>query len=94
MQRDEAIKCINKRINSIENKTSNNNKSKISPTISFISAVLNIKAYTINQESRTSLNNSNTQRLYLESNNLTEKLTAYIYLTKHFNKAPKRPQTP
>ena len=94
MQRDEAIKCVNERANNIEDETSNNNKSEVSPTTSFMSVVSDVEAYTISQESRTSLNDSNAQGLYPESDNSIEEFTAYIHPAKHFNKAPKRPQTP
>ena len=56
--------------------------------------VSDVEVYTISQESQTSLNDSNAQGLYPESDNLTEELTAYIHPAKRFNKALKRSQTP
>ncbi|MCJ1242652.1 hypothetical protein MMC14_010661 [Varicellaria rhodocarpa] len=94
MQRDEAIKCANKRANSVEAEASSSNVSGVSPAASFMSAVSDMEAYTMSQESRTSLNDSNARGLSPECDSSTEELTVHIHLAKRSNKAPKRPQTP
>ncbi|KAF2188850.1 hypothetical protein K469DRAFT_684145 [Zopfia rhizophila CBS 207.26] len=89
-KRNEAIKQANKRANHVEPKASAGDAGA-SPALSFITTVSETEAYTMSQESRTSLNDDfNTREDFKESDSLIEEFVDYTLPAKRSSKRSKR----
>ncbi|KAL5373608.1 hypothetical protein PMIN06_012488 [Paraphaeosphaeria minitans] len=88
-QRDEAIRQANERANPVEAEAPTGDAAA-SPALSFVTAVSETEAYTMSQESRTSLDEDSDG---LEESDSSEDLTVHIFPAKRPNKHSKQAQT-
>lgn len=89
-QRDEAIVRANEKASSVEAEASVGNAAA-SPALSFMTALSETEAYTMSQESRTSLDEHSDG--LEESDSSSEDLADLIFPAKRPNKHPKQAQT-
>ncbi|KAF2195611.1 hypothetical protein K469DRAFT_722769 [Zopfia rhizophila CBS 207.26] len=93
LQANEAIKQANERANSAEAEAPTGDTGA-SPALSFVTAVSETEAYTMSQESRTSLNeDSNTLEDFEESDSSIEEIVDYTLPAKRSSKRSKRQKT-
>jgi hypothetical protein len=88
-QRDEAIRRANEKATLVEAEATIGDAAA-SPALSFVTAVSETEAYTMSQESRTSLNGDSDG---LEESDSSEDLTEHIFPAKRTNKPSKQAQT-
>jgi hypothetical protein len=90
-QRDVHIKQANERAALVESETTEANEARISPALSLVTAASDTEAYTMSQESHTTLNEeSNALGIIEESDSSIETIADHRSATKHSNKRKRR----